>query len=328
MVNSTTIAWGIPVEVNTVGAHVEAYVEHRIIVNAFLGCVTDGLQQYLPVGKLVPELAYEIVRHLGPPLFEEYARTWDDLLACCDDSCFPTMDFSDGEREAVSRQFFLKEPMDEVLFDLEYQMCGEHSKKHDEVQRDMLRRIGKSTVSNDLEEHTFATYNKILEQDFGLQVYFAVCDRRHGHEGNSVVNILAHLIRPSYHQTLFPCSGMRICSSSTAMIVDPAVLQLPYIALKSQFNKALSCLDLSPNISYQHTQPSQSTMSSLSEERHSTYPQRYDSTRDSAEIRFQRLQEGLEDSDWPKLMILSQLRLKTPKSVRQDPTDSEDGAWD
>ncbi|MCJ1416910.1 hypothetical protein MMC32_003249 [Xylographa parallela] len=166
MVNSTTIAWAIPAKVNTVGAHVQAYVEHQIIVNASLGCITDGLQQYLPIGKLVPELAHEIVRHLGPPPSEKHVETWDALLACCEDHCWPTKDFSEEDREMFIRQWGdCRESMDIHEFEFQYSMHGEHSEKHYEAQQDMLRRIGKSTVTNDLEEDTFLRYNKVWTID-------------------------------------------------------------------------------------------------------------------------------------------------------------------
>ena len=133
---------------------------------------------------------------------------------------------------------------------------------------------------------------QILEQDFGLQVYFTVCDRRHGEHRDSSVSILAHLIQPSQHQALFPCSGGKICSSSMAMIIDHTLLQLPYTGLKAQFTKALLCLDLGLYITYQHTQPSQSTMSLPDEERSLTYPHRPAQGQDPINGRFLQLQKG------------------------------------
>ncbi|MCJ1392402.1 hypothetical protein MMC18_005269 [Xylographa bjoerkii] len=299
----------------------------KIIVNAFLKCVTDGLKQSLPMGKLVPELVCEVVRHLGPPSFEKYAKNWDALLACCNNYCRPTAFLSQEELEALARKLELRAPWDKDDLDEEFKFQGEHSEKHHETQEDMLQRVGKSVVEKHLREDTFVEYNKILEQDFGLQVYFTVCQRRHGGQGDSEVNILAHLIRPSQHQALFPCSGMQVCSSSTAMILDPAVLQLPYSTLEFQFTYAMSCLHLSLDISHQHTQPSQSTMSPLSQERQFKNSRYYGSTRDLNQIRFQLLQK--EDSNWPKLMILSQLRLKTANPhCGEDVLDSEDEIWD
>ena len=104
MVNTTTIAWAIPVKVEEAGAGVEAYVASKATVTTFRLCVKYGSIQGASAGRLPVEIVENVVELLREPFFEEMLQKWEKDIRCCVYRCEPREHFTEDELIEILRR--------------------------------------------------------------------------------------------------------------------------------------------------------------------------------------------------------------------------------
>ena len=97
MVNTTTIAWAIPVKVDQLGARIEAYVASKATISTFRVCVKYGNVPGAFVGRLPVEVVDIIAMLLREPFFDETLQKWEKDIRCCEYRCKPEEHFTQHE---------------------------------------------------------------------------------------------------------------------------------------------------------------------------------------------------------------------------------------
>jgi hypothetical protein len=85
----TGLSWAIPVDIVTLGSHLEAYMDIKLQVHAFRVCSRFGKGPEVFVNKIPHELIDIIINHLVQPVRLQYFESWMKLHNCFQGSCEP-----------------------------------------------------------------------------------------------------------------------------------------------------------------------------------------------------------------------------------------------
>lgn len=154
----------------------------------------------------------------------------------------------------------------------------------------------------------------MIAKDFGLQVYFT----KHETEGQDMITVLAHLIKPSRHTTSFVDMRLEQFSYTSTLFIDLEDLLPGSVNLGPQFERAMKKLELKPSVHPIQCAASFPTNALLPESTstpfssHCMYDWKGTETRREGKCKFTILSLGacsdvyqeLELSKWPKLVVL------------------------
>ncbi|MCJ1247702.1 hypothetical protein MMC30_004917 [Trapelia coarctata] len=238
-----TLALGAQVSVAEAGAAVQAYVEHKRSIHAFLACVTLGVIEGVPVGTLHPEITRMIIRELGPSKSSKtLQRQWRAMLRCCENKCWnyvePRYDLADHQKNDSLRG---------VVEDPKHRHGN-----HLHARRTLLGKLGVILGSGVPEKDTFTSYNKVLERDFEFKIQYTVKNSNGIYDishGNLI--IAAHLLRSLHQQTPVPSTQRHYFGAEAAIVLNSSMLsQVPWDALKTKYSRAMQALDLVASIGH------------------------------------------------------------------------------
>lgn len=105
-----SLAWSIPVAVEILGAHLQAYVQLQPTINALRLCNRYGKGDQAAVTKLPAELVAEIEGHLVEAERKVQRKNWRTDFACFQGLCKPIDHLSDSEQVEIWCDVYASEP--------------------------------------------------------------------------------------------------------------------------------------------------------------------------------------------------------------------------
>lgn len=190
-----TLAWSVPVPVEILGAHLQAYVLLQPAIRMIRLCNRFGKGPQAAITKLPIEIVTEIEAYLSEHEREEQRHNWKTDFTCFQGLCSPLDHMSDTERVGLWQDFFTDCPhcggcscstgkdmselnerqlqaLEEMLDSMMRDEGPEESPWWIEHQNRCCRWLGKTgnKYPND-RRGLLGHYSHDLKRDFGLQVW-------------------------------------------------------------------------------------------------------------------------------------------------------------
>ncbi|KAF2839663.1 hypothetical protein M501DRAFT_1015758 [Patellaria atrata CBS 101060] len=97
----SVVTWAVPVKIETLGPHLEAYVESRPAIHALRACYRFGQGPDVYVNRLPVELLLLVEEEILTSYRDKAKSLWNKDFQCWKDDCTPMEHLSDGELREV-----------------------------------------------------------------------------------------------------------------------------------------------------------------------------------------------------------------------------------
>ncbi|KAF2093217.1 hypothetical protein NA57DRAFT_81554 [Rhizodiscina lignyota] len=257
---SSAVAWAVPIRMPQLGAHLQAHLEAKPVLNLLRLCHRFGTGPNNHLPKLPQELLDMIIAEYMSDARKEYVKQWNRDFECYEETCrrrdhIPEeehQDYLDVLGTAVGGKSPTSSELSDQLADIGDPIFDAHySSLHAWSGRICQHEGG-----------AFAKYDKILRKEFGLEAFIAaqrIPDEvfpylditRHRYVSDNMNTIIAFLMLPSH--VLEESFNEADCAeadgefyevfSTMSMCIDPATLALSE-EQKGRFERAMRVLEL------------------------------------------------------------------------------------
>ncbi|KAI9876642.1 MAG: hypothetical protein M1830_006042 [Pleopsidium flavum] len=290
--STTTLAWGMPVKADILGAHLAAYLECKPVVQTLRLCHRFGKGPQA----FITNLPLEIVDLVEGMLFDESRKThrmeWGKEFRCYEDMCAPVEHYTEDRLEELRQDMALsgcdcggecldghEERFDEMLGDLEERYEVHFSRFH--LWEERVERSG-----------DFKMFNDLLKADFGLEASLS-----NHFLDDFVKTTICHLILPTRSIVEDKFVGEQGFDTTSSFIISPAHCTPRSRKEKARFKRTLKTLHLA---SYVHPTQMKTTLPRHS---HMGVPEKIDGCEKI--VAGCTYSKALERTKWPKLILVN-----------------------
>ncbi|TKA49281.1 hypothetical protein B0A49_12823 [Cryomyces minteri] len=333
---TTGIAWGIPVDIVRLGAHLEAYLQMKPTIAALRLSHRFGRGPEAHITMLPTEIIGMIEEELLMQPRRDAYSSWSEAGQCFRETCRPRdhftkeqvqdimddmgMDLSDSDTESE-----LMDSADDFLGDNPDFFWETHMAQKERWRALVCQHV--KACGN------FVKYDKILESDFGLEAFITHTTMTEGlcsHSTCSTETTVSYIILPTkfsrktVEQNEAFWEELYSAQTNNAVLVETSSLSLTE-AHRARFVRAMKVLDLEP---HSHIEELQETISAYSPKHSRGYLNAVDpvQTTTSAEKMREIMKRQLLDKTarreskstsqllkgtWPKLIVLVALKYLT-----------------
>ena len=269
----------IPVEVDVLGAHLQAYADLQPVLTTLRLCNRFGKGDHAVVSQLPVELINTIEGYLIDNARFRLRQDWSESFMCWKNSCSPSDHLTSEARVDGYRSLFdgyedLRLPSDATelddnqLSDLNEALWEVYSGSpyqdvHEDRKWDWLAKTGLPTTAS---RGLFSRYASLMEKHFGLELHISHTQSEKGQGGydedNERRSTVAYLILPGYtkFQSALNRRGERshdgfccedgphptYCSTENGIALPLAIPNQLSKESLARFTRALKMLSLSP----------------------------------------------------------------------------------
>ncbi|KAI6793218.1 hypothetical protein KC332_g12521 [Hortaea werneckii] len=147
---NTTVAWAVPVKVEVLGAHLEAYINLQPTINTLRMCHRFGKGNDVAITRLPVELLSEVEEYLVARERRKTRKAWNADFRCFQLKCQRKDHFTQSELDEVVQEY--EEELEEHhrLYDCEGSCCDSEVDTEDE--KDIDEEVGESAADDDEDE--------------------------------------------------------------------------------------------------------------------------------------------------------------------------------